>query len=580
MQINRNIYVSSLLIEALAGEGINHFVLSPGSRNTPLTAAVAQNKKAKSFSIADERSAGFFATGLSRNLGKPVVLVCTSGTAAAEYLPAVIEAYYQEIPLIIITADRPAALRGTGANQTIYQHGIYTYYVSDSLDLDTPSLTIASMKSFGAAGRLALAAGMAPTKMPLHINMQFDKPLEPYSYTDTLAKDKEASLKKAFYSAFHKRILLRKPEPKISARLLRILNATEKKIIVAGPGSAINQIEADSIIGISEMFNAPVLADAFSGLRRRKYSGKVVTNHDLFIDKLCSAEGSNDLIIQIGRVPSSKSIEILYEYSHARHVIVSPNSEYHGFADHRGDIYAGTAEGFLRQLHKATVKQDTGAATFFQSVTKLEKQGSAAKEVVFGRHGFSEADISHTIINELPESETLFIANSMPPRDFDFAVQSYGDKLHVYHNRGASGIDGIFASAAGTAASSGKPLTIVIGDISFFYDVSSLQLLGRLKARVTIVLLNNGGGRIFDLLPIKNHPELLKKYFHLPPKVSFKKLAAAFEFGYIHCSGHIAFAKAFAKRTQGNLIIECKTDINHSVSIRKSVRAEFLAGKK
>lgn len=579
MQINRNIYISSLLIEALTAEGINHFVLSPGSRNTPLTTAVAQNKKAKSYSIADERAAGFFATGLSRNLEKPVVLVCTSGTAAAEYLPAVIEAYYQEIPLIIITADRPAALRRTGANQTIYQHGIYTYYVSDSLDLDTPSLTIASMKNFGAACRLAMVAGLAPCKMPLHINMQFDKPLEPDSFTDKLTRDKETRLKKTFYGAFHKRIPLKKPEPKISPRLLRILNASEKKIIVAGPGSAVNQQEADSIIGISELLHAPVLADAFSGLRKRKYSGKVVTNHDLFVDKLCSTEGSSDLIIQIGRVPSSKSIEILYEYSHARHIIISPTSEFHGFADHRNDVYAGSAEGFLHQLQKVKVKQHTDAPAFFQSVTKLEKQGSAAKETVFVRNGFSEADISRTIVNELPADETLFIANSMPPRDFDFAVQSYGDKLQVYHNRGASGIDGIFASAAGTVAASAKPLTIVIGDVSFFYDVSSLLLLGRLKSRVTIVLLNNGGGRIFDLLPIKNHPELLKKYYHLPPKVSFEKLASAFEFGYIHCSGHRALGKAFAGRTRGNLIIECKTDIKHSAAIRKSVRTNFLSGK-
>lgn len=575
MQINRNIYFSSFLIDALVSSGIDHFVLSPGSRNTPLTVAVANNKKAISYSLIDERAAGFFATGLSRSVGKPVVLICTSGTAAAEYLPAVIEAYFQEIPLIILTADRPEELRGTGANQTIYQHGLYTYYVRESWDLPPPECTVNFAAAYVRIIRQTLRITEGRVKSPVHINLQFDKPLEPSFTTDKISAERHSKIQALFHSVEKRRKTKSAEIQKISRQIRKKLTGARKIIIIAGPNSAQNREELEAILALSTLLKAPVFADVFSGLRAVKYSDKVISNYDQFVHLFAEEHFSPDLILQIGRVPSSKSIELFYSYTDAPRIIITPNEEFMATIELNSLVFKSNSRNFLTCLRKIKDITRNRDNSYIEELNKLEKKARISKSKIFHRGKFSEPVISHTIAKSITNAEVLFLGNSMPPRDFDFAVSHYTDGLKVYHNRGASGIDGILASAAGAAAKK-LPLTIIIGDVSFFYDISSLYILKQLHIPVTIVLLNNKGGKIFDLLPIKNNPELLRKYFHLPPDISFRKIITSFGFIYKKAAGLSSFKRHYNSRGSKPMVIECITKIEDSVLIRKQTRDVFL----
>ncbi len=306
MKINRNIFWTENFFDRLADLGVKFICISPGSRSTALTLAAASNKRFKCFVHIDERSSAFFALGLAKASGKPVAVITTSGTAAAEIYPAVIEAYQQRIPLIVCTADRPPELIGRGANQTINQHNLYSNHIRYFKDAGLPGTSASGIRRIR---RYAFLAFSHSVEGPVHINFPFRKPFEPDAFTDEIS---ESTLKLIEAHKTHENIFLKsevKPGRNIYREILHAINNSSKALILAGPMEHDFKIKKD-LISLAEMMNYPVIADACSGLRYGNKSPNIIVNYEAFLrnDKFVN-ENCPDVILHFGRTPSSKAVE-------------------------------------------------------------------------------------------------------------------------------------------------------------------------------------------------------------------------------------------------------------------------------
>ncbi len=321
MNINRNIFWTELFFDILEKSGVKYFCISPGSRSTPLTFSAASNKKFKCFVHIDERSSGFFALGLAKTTGQPVVVITTSGTATAELYPAIIEAYQQRTPLIICTADRPPELLGRGANQTINQKNIYHNHIRYFKDAGLPSPNIPGLK------RLMEIAGKAvlmSRQGPVHINFPFRKPFEPGSYTDKVNEEMFHKIRqlKSKASSFKKE--KNQHDAKLLKEILKSLNDAERGLIIAGP-SKYDRKEKSDIVKLARDFNFPLIADASSQLRFGNSLNKnIITNYEGFLrNNLFRKNNSPDLILQFGSTPSSKAVESFLEQIKTKRYIIN-----------------------------------------------------------------------------------------------------------------------------------------------------------------------------------------------------------------------------------------------------------------
>lgn len=575
MQINRNIFFSEALISFLASKKIEHAVLSPGSRNTPLTFAAARHKKIKTYSIIDERAAGFFASGLARSTGKPVVLICTSGTAAAEYLPAVIESYFQQIPLIVITADRPARLRGTGANQTIYQNNIYGGHVSKAWDIAPPQFSTAYMKKF--TGILQWLSDMIDddSKGPVHLNLQFEKPFEPDDFTDELAAAELSRIKKMLKVTKPVKKAVN-PAFKMPSALIKKLTSAYHCLIFCGPDAVQSKEDSEGIARLSDKFNAPVLCDAFSGLSKPHKSNYTFHSFHLYTDKLAD-EIRPDIIFQFGNVPVSKAGEVILSIKGITRVVVNKSGQIKGEYGNTAILCRSDIRSFTFEAIKAAKKRRFFDARYDERITYLERAAEDAKRDSMKSIPFTEAEIIKTVADNCTFRNPLMISNSMPPRDYDYISGLLKGERQMYHNRGASGIDGIIASAAGIAAGSASRTFLIIGDVSFFYDLTSLNIIRQQKLNLTIILLNNGGGKIFDMLPVRRFPEMLSQYYHTPAGVNYRKLISAFDIQYENAKSVGELREFLGRSFTGCNVIECKTSINDTLRLRKAAEEEFAS---
>lgn len=573
MQINRNIFFSEALISFLASKKIRHAVLSPGSRNTPLTFAAAGNKKISTYSLIDERAAGFFASGLARSTKKPVILICTSGTAAAEYLPAVIESFFQKIPLIVITADRPAKLRGTGANQTIYQNNIYGDHVIKAWDVPPPEPDQRyAGKWSGVLGELSdlIDRGL---NGPVHLNLQFDKPFEPDAFTDNLTASEIRILKKSLRitSKSGKRL---PPAYKMSSELNKKITSAFHFVIFCGP-DAVKSKEDSAYIGrLADTFGAPVLCDAFSGNSKQHQSRYTFHSFHLYAGNLIS-EIKPDIIFQFGNLPVSKAGEEILSMKGVTRVVVNREGEKKGDYGNTAIVCKADISSFAKEAVRTAKNKKFSDTSYYERIHALEQAAEEAKRHSLESILFTEAEIIKTVAENCTSRNPLMIGNSMPPRDLDYISGLIRGSLNLFHNRGASGIDGIIASAAGIAAGSVSRTFLIIGDVSFFYDLTSLQIIKQNNLNLTIVLLNNGGGKIFEMLPVKRFPEMIRQYYHTPAGVNYRKLIFAFDIRYDNPKTVRELTQILSKDFSGSNVIECKTSINDTIRLRKASEEKF-----
>ncbi len=488
----------------LVANGVTDAVISPGSRSTPLAITFDAHPALRTWIQLDERSAGFFALGMARVTGRPAVLVCTSGTAAANYLPAVIEAHHAGIPMIVCTADRPPELLGWGAGQTIDQHGIFGTTTRWAANLPVASEWNAVQAERFAMRAVAASTGTAPG--PVHLNWPFRLPLEP-KVTPVVREAMFAPLDVNPSGASAE-----------SVQMLCELAAVERGVVVAGPNDGIGidgeHSMAAAIIRFARATRWPVIGEPLTQLRRRPVDAgptNVIANAGRLLDTpTFAALHAPSVVIRIGRAPTTKSVRLWME-SHRpdRVVMVDPaghwNEPSFTLTDHLGDNPAALLDKAARTLGESNPGAPKGSSPWLESWLAADSSAEAVIAEVIVNEPLMAAGTARVVVESMPTDSMLITSNSMPVRDLDSFVAVGAPRVTIVGNRGASGIDGITSTALGAAAVSETPVAMLIGDLALLHDLGGLTAARRLGVHLTAVCVDNDGGEIFSMLPIAAH---------------------------------------------------------------------------
>jgi 2-succinyl-5-enolpyruvyl-6-hydroxy-3-cyclohexene-1-carboxylate synthase len=525
-----------LIIEELVRHGCDYLIISPGSRSTPLTVAAARHPQARKQICYDERGAAFQAVGYARATGKPAVLICTSGSAAANYYPAILEAAIECLPLIILSGDRPPELRATGANQTIDRLNLYGSYLKSEFDLPCPTAAIQPQMVLTTIGLLVGKARATPAGV-VSLNCMFREPLAPdrieVAVPASLAKWSASSQPYTCYS--HSRI-----RPDRFDDLVEIINSTKSGLLAIGLLKS--NAEVVAVEKLITRLNYPVFPDIRSGLRLSNRHPQIIHYFDRLLLHPDRLDLDIDTVLQIGtRMVSKNYQKWLESHQPNRYLVISEDPDRHDPGHLVSDRIQSDISYFctelsdrlsppqstnptLDRLSKLNQKLDRSIDTFFQEKEKSTEGNSI--------NGLNEPWICRTITRLLPSNWGLWIGNSMPIRDFDCygAIDSRAMKIGA--NRGTSGIEGGIAAAVGFAVGLEAPVTAVLGDLSSLYDLNSLILLKSIDRTVILVIINNNGGGIFSFLPIAQSSDLFEEYFGTPHHLDFSHAAAMFGINY------------------------------------------------
>ncbi len=522
-----NLLWSSLIVDEFIKNGIDTFFISPGNRNAPLIFALAYESRALKKICLDERAAGYRALGYAKATGRPGVLVCTSGTAPANYYPAVIEACRENIPLIILSADRPPELIGSDANQTIIQQNLFGRYCRDSLFLPCPDV------HYPLEALLAKMDHVIHNPSgPVHINCPFRDPLTPVVSghlpipADILEKARRLFDQPNPYTTYSRQTVI----PVDSKDLSATIKNTSRGLIIVGRLDT--DEDAPSLEHLLQLIDWPVFCDIASS-----FKGKIPANRQIFsLDHPEAIRLINDYnpdtVLQFGSGLVSKHYYAsILPQSKGKVIQVSPRS---GLRDpaHRvhlrieAPIFA-VAERLIDQVFPSVEPEAFSRLMMSTGMLHLMVKQSIEPDTM------SFALIASTLLTEVPEGEGLFLGNSIAIRAFDAVLPPALRNITIISNRGVSGIEGNIATSVGFAEGSGQRVTAVIGDISFLHDLNSLLLLKQSTVPIILTVINNGGGRIFERLPINHFPEILNPYMTTPHDMNFKRLAEQFDLSYI-----------------------------------------------
>ncbi len=562
--INRNYFWSSLFVNQLVVLGIENVCISPGSRNTPLTLAFAENKKIKKYIHVDERSSAFFALGLAKKTNKPVAVVTTSGTAVAELYPAIIEAYQQRIPLIICTADRPAYLRNTGANQTINQENIFKNHIRNFIDTGLPSISKNKLYAFAKKIVGTINVSTKIDRGPVHINFPFEKPLEPHSFTDEI----NLNLTDFLIKKKHEQKL---PIKKFS-KIINTIKKSTKTIILLGWDNYDNNFFKE-LTEFSKRTNIPILVDGTSSLRFFSSGLKnIIVNHTAFLkNKKSISKLKPDLILQFGNAPTSQIMLRFLKRLNERRILINEFGDNKSSSKTNCKIVKVNPTEFILELKKY-VREIYIEKEWMKKIIASENNCETIKSKIINKHPFDlEPDISNRLLEVIPTKSNLFISNSLPIRDFDFFASKNSKQINVFTNRGASGIDGIISTASGIGADSKRKTFLVIGDLAFYHNVTALATLYQIEIPLVIILINNNGGGIFNMLPVASNKKYFTEYFTTKQNLNYSNIVKSFNGNYFNPKSWKTFnanlKSAIAKKTFS--VIEIKTDSKKSLELRK-----------
>ncbi|WP_435195127.1 2-succinyl-5-enolpyruvyl-6-hydroxy-3-cyclohexene-1-carboxylic-acid synthase [Natronomonas sp. EA1] len=563
---NVNTLWGSVIADELASAGVEAACLAPGSRSTPLTVAIAEHPELKAFSHLDERSAAFFALGRAKRTGTPTALVCTSGTALANFHPAVIEASQARVPLLLLTADRPPELQDSGANQTIDQEDLYGDAVRSYRTLPEPEAADRKLRSLRTTVCRAVADTGGNEPGPVHLNVPFRKPLEPTVETDEVPEGFTEEYPLAtrgrdgpFVSVRQGRV--EALETELDA-LATDIEASDRGLIVCGPADAPTP-SRDALAALADATGYPVLADPMSGHR----FGPVETlgGYDAWVQTLDDAP---EVVLRFGASPTSKPLRRYLAESGARQVVVDPAGKWREAEFTATDLLAADADSVAEGL-AARVERDPGAwAERLRAIEEAYWAFVPDDELWEGR-------ILGDVARLAPDPATLFVSNSMPVRDLDRFGAPSEKSLTVLANRGASGIDGITSTALGAGSATDDPLVLVTGDLAFYHDMNGLLAVGRCGVDATIVVVNNDGGGIFHILPIEEHATF-ERFFKTPHGLDFAPVGDLYGLAFTRTDSLAEFRELYqaSLESEGTQVIEVQVDGQASHDFRRELQSQ------
>lgn len=537
------------LIDGLVSAGVRHAVISPGSRSTPLVLACDRHPGLSIQVVVDERSAAFFALGLAKATQRPVAVIGTSGSAPANWFPAVIEANYGAVPLILISADRPPELRECGANQTIDQARLFGEQVRVFLDPGCPEDSPAAFRHFALRAAQAVDQSRWPLAGPVHLNIPLREPLVPREMVDFSFS--EAAAKVAYP-------LLTLPQHE--AERLGAASSGQPGLIVCGNGSYPAGFP-DAVAAFARAAGCPVLADPLSGLRFGRHDlSHILARYDAFLrNRQFAARQRPAWVLRFGAMPVSKSLQnYLAAQGEARHILVEAGGRWPDPLHLTSELLRADEVSVCAALTQAwtAAAPDGWLAEFL-----AHEEGAGQRLETMPP---AESRVVQAMVRHLPSGATLFSGNSMPIREIDGFSASGKKMLSIVANRGASGIDGNVSTLLGLAAGATGPVAGLLGDLTLCHDLGGLQLARGLD--VTLVVLNNGGGGIFSYLP-QAGLENFERYWLTPPGLDFELAARLYGWAFQRTDAESfedAFKQALARK--GANLIEVMVDREISVA--------------
>lgn len=543
---------AGLVADTLVRSGIRDVVISPGSRSTPFVLAITARSELRTFDVLDERSAAFIALGMARATGRTVALLCTSGTAPAHWYPAIIEASLTDVPLLCMSADRPFEHTHCAAAQTIDQIELFGKHVRFFAELGHPDSNEGALLGLRRVITQAVTHSRSPRPGPVHLNLRARKPLEPkrpqtgaeLALHERIERLREVPLTQTFASN------VRASEEAIrnAADLLR----TARRLwICCGPmpAAAISDGTRDAILAIARKTNAPLYAEGTSQLR---FAGKAreglvsLDGLDLALHAKDADADASDLLLQIGATPTSSAFD-RFVGAHPllpRIMIgVSDWTDPHGTAR---VMLMGERSATLGQLAAALdpIKPHHVDHAFIERwIARDNRAWSLVNEAL--AFEFGEGTIARTVVSCLPREASLTIGNSLPVRMLDRFVRGDGVSIAVHSQRGANGIDGLVSGAIGASLASSTPSALLLGDLSLLHDIGGLANARFVRAPLAIVVVQNGGGRIFEQLPVAESAPHAMPHFVTPQNVQLEHGAALFGLPFAQVSDESTLRKAF-----------------------------------
>ncbi len=493
---------AELLMDTFAGAGVRRAVISPGSRSTPLALAAVRHPGLACTVVVDERCAAFVALGQARVTGTPSLLVCTSGTAGAHYLPAVIEASEANLPLLLLTADRPPELQQRGALQTIRQAELFGRFVRAALELGVPDAHPAALAGVRAAAAMAVQAALDPRAGPVHLNAPFRTPLEPQPDEGGEEEVKAQARRLLAAPVARARAPHRVAAPALVEALADACAAAARGVIVCGPGPVFQGEMREPVAALARRLGFPVAAEAGSQLRFCPHSPAPVP-----LELLVGSDMPEpDCVLVVGSWPTSAGWNSgLGGAAATRPWVVCE----HGWVDPlnraAGIVVGGVATTLRRvvaRLGPGEPRDPSWLPAWSAAAAHVERVLDEAEGREQASGILSETAAVRAAVRVLPGGAWLALGNSLAIREVDLACPGRGVDLKVLTQRGASGIDGGVSAAAGAALAAGEPVMLVTGDVAFQHDLGGLATAAAVRTPLVIVVLDNHGGRIFELLPL------------------------------------------------------------------------------
>jgi 2-succinyl-5-enolpyruvyl-6-hydroxy-3-cyclohexene-1-carboxylate synthase len=576
-------------VDELARSGVRHAVLCPGSRSAPLALTLAEQPRIALWTQVDERSAAFFALGLAKGLGEPVALICTSGTAAANFMPAVIEAKLTHVPLVVLTADRPPELRDVGAPQTIDQDHLYGRHVKWFAESMLPQASDEALRYARTLACRAVAAARAVPAGPVHVNMPFCEPLVPVLQPLPVESERDPL---AWYgrpdNAPFVAVSVASPSQRLEPRALDAIAETFHKkrrgLILAGPQGHVGLPQ--QLLALARRLHYPILADPLAGLRGAGGEDDLaLASYDAFLrDERFVSAAAPEVILRFGAMPISKPLSLyLQRFPACPQIVVAGEGDWPDPTQQASAMLHVDPYLFCRDLTEALKglgDHEAGATpppneweAQWQSADRAARSAMQATMMAFDE--LFEGRVFTELAAMLPRRALLFVGNSMPVRDCDTFFWPENKRIFVVGNRGANGIDGVVSTALGLSAAVGRqaPVVLVIGDLSFYHDLNGLLAARLHDLDLIIVLVNNDGGGIFSFLPQADYPEHFERVFGTPTGLNFAPAVQMYGGTFVRAATWEAFRDAVsAGGSQGGLhVIEIRTDRASNVIMHRSL---------
>ncbi len=582
------VYVGAF-VDELQRAGVRNVIICPGSRSTPLALVFADQPDMRVWMHVDERSAAYFGLGMAKRLRQPVALLCTSGTAAANFMPAIVEAKLTHVPLLVLTADRPHELRDNGAPQSIDQNRLYGTYAKEFVEVALPEATDAALRYIRTLAARAAASVRANPAGPVHLNFPFREPLTPelVSGQSLPPVARGDAWQGRPDNAPYVEVQAASPGSPAGAtieRSMEMVRRARRGLIIAGPHD--DPALAESVARLARRLGYPVLADPLSQLRCGSHDrDMILSSYDAFLRIDAFSESAQpELILRFGAMPASKPVLLyLKRYASCPLVVIDGYGGWEEPTQLASQLIhvnpVALCQGVLAALDRSIEREEPQPSVNQEWVAMWREAERVTRRtlerVIQDFDELFEGRVFTELAGLLPDGATLYTGNSMPVRDLDTFFGGSERHIRFMGNRGANGIDGLISSALGASAGAAESesTVLVVGDLSFFHDLNGLLAARLHRLNLTIVLINNDGGGIFSFLPQAAFPEHFEQLFGTPTGLDFRFAVQMFGGRFQRVEDWKQFREAvnLGRATGGLHVIEVPTERASNVRMHRQL---------